>query len=153
MIRVLIGPVLDLSLSVAPAYAWTEYKNDRYIDFDGDLVNEIIIESKQGAGSNHYVEDMRIFKDKYPALDLIFSIRTRDSTYGFKPPSQYNRDIISTVEVTEQAPENNGVRDIVVRSRKVFYKDGENKIKDREEDLGSKTFKWNGAVYQEAVSR
>ena len=40
--------------SPGPLYsAWTEYKNTSYIDLDGDFVNEIVIESKHGAGSGH----------------------------------------------------------------------------------------------------
>lgn len=133
-----------------PAYSWTEYKNVRYMDLDGDSTNEIIIEAKHGAGSNHYIEDMRIFKDNYPELDLIFSIRTVDSTYGFKPASPYNCDIISAAQFTEQTPENNGIRNIIVTSKKISYKDEGNKVIDKEEDLGTKIFRWNGKAFIES---
>ena len=70
---VLLSPLIFFL--IMPVYAsWTEYKNIRYMDLDGDLTEEIIIEAKHGAGSNHYLEDMRVFKDKYPELELIFSI-------------------------------------------------------------------------------
>lgn len=128
-------------------FAWTEYKNIKYLDLDGDLANEIIIESKHGAGSNHYIEDMRIFKDNYPQLELIFSIRSLDSYFGLEVPNNYN--IVSDVRFTEQTPENKGVRDIIVASKRVYFKDEENKVIDKEEDLGAKVFKWNGKSYVE----
>ena len=127
---------------------WTEYKNIRYMDLDGDLTEEIIIEAKHGAGSNHYLEDMRVFKDKYPELELIFSIRTLDSTYGFEPSSHYNCDEISEVHFTEPNLEN-GKRDIIVKTKKIYYKDENNKTVDKEEDLGTKIFKWNGQSFVE----
>ncbi len=129
------------------AHAWTEYKNVRYMDMGGDLAGEIIIESKHGAGSNHYIEDMRIFKDNYPELALIFTIRTLDSYFGLEVPNNYN--IVSDVKFTEQTPENKGVRDVVVTSKKVYFKDKENKVIDKEENLGSKIFEWNGKSYVE----
>ena len=134
-------------------YAWTEYKNIRYMDLDGDLANEVIIEARHGAGSNHYIEDMRIFKDNYPKLDLIFTVRTLDSTYGFKHPSPYNCDIISSVEFTEPTIQNNGVRDIVVKSKKISYKDDENKVIDKDEILGTKIFKWDGMKFVESKAQ
>lgn len=129
---------------------WTEYTQVSYVDMDGDLVSEIIIKAKYGAGSNHYVEDIRIFKDYYPKLDLIFSAKTLDSSFGFENPSEYNYDIVSTVEITEQTPENNGIRDIIVKSKKIYYKDWENKIIDKEEDLGTRVYKWDGKKYIES---
>ncbi len=131
---------------VTPAYSsWTEYNNIRYLDLDGDLADEIIIESKQGAGSNHYIEDMRIFKDKYPELELIFTVRILDSYFGLKAPNNYN--IVSDVNFTEQTPENKGIRDIIVASKKVYFKDKENKVIDKEEDLGTKVFTMYGGSY------
>lgn len=131
---------------VTPAYSsWTEYKDIRYLDLDGDLADEIIIESKHGAGTNHYLEDMRIFKDKYPELELIFTVRILDSYFGLKAPNNYN--IVSGVKFTEQTPKNKGIRDIVVTTEKVYFKDRDNKIVDKEEDLGAKVFKWNGKSY------
>ena len=132
------------------AHAWTEYKNIHYMDFDGDFADEIIIEAKHGAGSNHYIEDMRIFKDNYPKLDLIFTVRTLDSTYGFEPSSPYNCDVISSVKFTEPTIQNNGVRDIIVKSKKTSYKDDENKIINKEEILGTKIFKWDGMKFIES---
>ena len=70
---------------VSSIYAsWTEYKDARYIDLDGDFLPEIIIESKQGVGLGHYVEIMRIFKedDKLEGLRRIFVIATLDSSFG-----------------------------------------------------------------------
>lgn len=127
--------------------SWAEYKNVRYMDMDGDLADEIIVESKQGAGTNHYIEDMRIFKDNYPQLELIFSIKTLDSYFGLEAPNNYN--IVSDVKFTEQTPENKGFRDIIVTSKKVCFKDKENKVFDREEALGTKVFKWDGKSYVE----
>lgn len=132
------------------AHAWTEYKNIHYMDLDGDSANEIIIEAKHGAGSNHYIEDLRVFKDKYPELELIFAIRTLDSTYGFELSSPYNCDVISSVEFTEPTIQNNGVRDIVVKSKKISYKDDENRVIDKDEILGTKIFKWDGMKFIES---
>jgi len=131
-----------------PAYSWTEYGNIHYMDFDGDLMDEIVIKAKHGVGSGHYIEDMRIFKDKYPELELIFSIRTLDRYFGFESPNSY--DVVSDVKFTEQTPENKGIRDIIVKSKKIYYKDEENKIVDKEEDLGIKIFKWNGKTFVES---
>jgi len=132
-----------------PAYSsWTEYKNVSYEDLNGDMEQEIIIEARHGAGSNHYLEDMRIFKDEYPELKLIFSIRTLDSFYGFAPSSPYNCNEISDVKFTESIFKA-GVKFIIVKSKKIYYKDSENKIIDKEEDLGSKLFKWNGKTFVE----
>lgn len=142
---VILATVLMLCLLI-PAYSWTEYKNIRYMDMDGDLANEIIIESKHGAGTGHYIEDMRIFKDNYPELELIFSIRTLDE-YSLEP--QYRYAIVSDVEFTEQTPENKGIRDIIVKSKKIYYKDEENKVVDKIENLGTKIFKWNGMDFAE----
>lgn len=141
--------LLTLMLCFAiPAYpSWTEYNGIRYLDLDGDLTDEIIIEAKHGAGSNHYIEDMRIFKDKYPELELIFTIRTLDSYFGLEANNNYN--IVSDVKFTEQTPENNGIRDIVVTSKKIYFKDKDNKIVDKEEDLGTKTYKWDTAKFIE----
>ena len=130
------------------AYAWTEYKNIRYMDVNGDLANEIVMETKHGAGSNHYIEDIRIFNDKYPEVELIFTVRTLDSTYGFTPPSPYNCNVISTVEFTEPRRQN-GIRDIIVKSKKISYKDDENKVIDKEENLGTKIFEWDGERFTE----
>lgn len=140
--------IILLCLS-APAYSLeTEYEPARYMDMDGDLADEIIVEARQGAGSNHYVEDMRIFKDESHELKLIFSIKTLDSSYGFEPSSPYNCNEVSEVEFTEQNLKN-GTRDIIVKTKKIYFKDGENKVVDKEEDLGIKVFKWDGKSYVE----
>ena len=104
----------------------------------GHFVNEIVIESKHGAGSGHYMEIMRIFKEaeKSEGLDLIFKMTTLDSIFGYGPGSEE----ISTVEFTEPNADN-GLRDIIVKSKQIYYKDEENKIVDREEDLGTKIYK------------
>jgi len=149
----------------ATAYAsWEAYKDVGdinvegdfkvgYIDIDGDFAKEIIIESKHGAGSNHYLEMMRIFKEKGGQdweLDLIFSIWTLDSTFGFVGEmKQYNCDIVSEVEFTEAIAENKEIRNIIVKSRKIYYKDDENKVMDREEELETKVYKWNGTKFEE----
>lgn len=127
--------------------SWTDYKNVHYMDLDGDLVNEIIIETKHGAGSNHYIEDMRIFKDKYPELELIFTVTTLDSYFGLEASNNYN--IVSDVKFTEQTPENKGIRDIVVTAKKVYFKDKDNKIIDKKEGLRIRTFKWDGTNFVE----
>jgi hypothetical protein len=106
------------------------------------------VESKHGAGTGHYIEDMRIFKDKYPELELIFTVRMLDSYFGLDASNNYN--IVSNVKFTEQTPENKGIRDIIVESRKVYFKDSDNKIIDKEEDLGTKIFKWNGKAFIES---
>jgi len=138
--------ILIFTLVSAPVYAWTDYANVRYMDFDGDLENEIIIESRHGAGTGHYIEDMRIYKDQYPKLELIFAVRTLDSYFD---PSSEIFDIVSEVEFSEQTPENEGIRDIVVKSRKIYYKDEQNKVVDKEEELGTKVYKWNGTKFEE----
>ena len=146
--QLILGWVIILGLTFLlfkPTYAsWTEYKPARYMDLDGDFKNEIIIETKNGAGSGHYIEVMRIFKDDYHNLKLIFEIFTLDSVFGEGP----GNDDISTVEFTEQNPQT-GLRDIIVKSKRIYYKDDQNKIIDREEEQGSKIFKWNGKVFVE----
>jgi hypothetical protein len=122
------------------------YKNIRYMDMDGDLADEIIIEGRHSAGTGHYIEDLRIFRDEYPNLKLVFSVRTLDSYFAGK---DYNYDIVSEVKFGEQTPANKGARDIIVRSKKVFYKDNEHKVIEREEKLADKAYKWNGTVFEE----
>ncbi|MFA7000756.1 MAG: hypothetical protein WC352_01235 [Candidatus Omnitrophota bacterium] len=124
------------------SYAWTEYKGVRYLDLDGDSTNEIIIESKQGAGTGHYIEDMRIFKDKYPELQLIFQTRTVDEYFT----DDYHYKIISEVEFSDSTL-NSGLRDIIVVTKKIYFKDDENKVVSKEEDLGTKVLKWEGTAY------
>lgn len=137
--------------SASSIYAWTDYAKDiRYIDFDGDLENEIIIESRHGAGTGHCIEDIRVFKDKYPELELIFTIKTLDSHFNSIYAVGKYYDIVSEVEFTEQTPENKGIRDIIVKSKKIYYKDKDNKIVDKEENLGTKIFKWNGESFVES---
>lgn len=147
--KILITAILvcfvSLVVSIQPCLSWTEYSNIRYMDLDGDLASEIIIEAKYGAGSNHYIEDMRIFKDKNPELELIFTVRTLDSYFGLDAPNSYN--IVSEVKFTEQTPENKGVRDIIVTSKKIYFKDKDNKVIDKEEDLGVKVFAMYGSSY------
>ena len=147
LITAILVCFISLAVSIHPCLSWTEYFNIRYMDLDGDLAEEIIIESKHGAGSNHYIEDMRIFKDKYPELELIFAVRTLDSYFGLDAPNNYN--IVSSVKFTEQTPENKGIRDIIVESKKAYFKDSDNKIIDKEEDLGTKIFKLNDNFYVE----
>jgi hypothetical protein len=134
-------------LSPSAAYpSWTEYKKIRYIDLDGDSADEIIIEARHGAGIGHYIEDMRIFKDKYPKLELVFSIRTLDSYFVDR---NYNYDIVSEVKFSEPAIQNKGARDIIVHSGKVVYKDDEHKLIEREEKAADKIYKWNGVAFVE----
>lgn len=135
--------IILIALLICPSvYAWTAYSNVRYLDLDGDFEEEIIIESKHGIGTGHYIEDMRIYKDKYPELELIFHIRTLDSYFNsIYNPGKY-WDLVSEVEFTEQTPENKGIRGIIVKSKKIYYKDID-KTFDREEDLGTKVYKWN----------
>lgn len=165
LLPTLISIIIFLCLPI-PAYSlWENYKDIGdinidgdfkvgYIDIDGDFINEIIIEKQYGVGSNHYQEDMRIFKDPTgnEELELIFYIVTLDSTFGFSGESrQCNCDIISEVEFSE--PDiNSGLRDIIVKSKKIYYKDDENKIIDKEEDLWIKTFKWDGMFFVEDSS-
>lgn len=111
--------LFSLTAPIQLCLSWTEYTNVRYMDFDGDLVDEVIIECRHGAGTGHYIEDVRIFKDAYPELELIFTIRTLDSTFGFSGEEEkYNCDIVSDVKFTEQTPENKGIRDIIVKIKK-----------------------------------
>lgn len=139
-----------MSCSLIPAYSWTEYLNVRYMDFDGDFADEVIIECKHGVGIGHYIEDIRIFKDKDPELELIFTIETLDSHSGYISPNFPAQDVVSDVEFTEPTIENKGIRDIIVKSKKIYYKDEDSKIVDRIEDLGTKTFKWNGKAFVES---
>jgi len=145
MRTLIISILVLLFISPLANASWTEYTTVRYMDLDGDLADEIIIEAKHGAGSNHYIEDMRIFKDNYPKLELIFTIRTLDSYFGLEANNNYN--IISDVKFTEQTTKNKGVRDIIVSSKKVYYKDDENRVVDKEDDLGVELFKWNGKTF------
>jgi len=149
--KLLLLPILTLLIILYPftlaCPSWTEYTNVRYLDLDGDFTDEIIIECKHGIGTGHYIEDMRIYKDKYPELELIFHIRILDSYFN----SIYNVgeywDIVSEVEFTEQTPENKGVRDITVKSKKIYYKNID-KTFDKKEELGIKVYKWNGKRFE-----
>ena len=133
--------------------SWKEHTDVSYLDLDGDLVNEIIIESNHGAGSNHYIEDLRIFKDVYPELKLIFHTRTLDRTFGFDgEKGKYNYDIVSQVKFTEPNAQS-GTRDIVVKSKKTYYKDKEQKVVDREEDLGTRIYKLDNGSFVEQIKR
>jgi hypothetical protein len=132
-----------------PAYAtWTDYEDARYLDLDGDFLPEIIIKSHHGAGSGHYVEMLRIFKEADESADLrcIFMTTTLDSIFGYGP----GNDDISIVEFTEPNIDT-GLRDIIVKSKKIYYKDDKNKVVGREEDLGTKIYKWNGDRYVESA--
>jgi len=164
LLLLVIFTSITMLYPLIPVYAsWEAYKDVGgmnidgdfkvgYIDVDGDFINEIIIEKQYGAGSNHYLEDLRIFKDPEGSkeLELIFYIVTLDRTFGFVGEmKQYNCDIISKVEFTEPTVENKGIKDIVAKSKKIYYKDKNNKIIDKEEDLGSKIFKWDGTKFEE----
>ncbi|MDD4352802.1 MAG: hypothetical protein PHU71_07570 [Candidatus Gracilibacteria bacterium] len=140
-----------ISFSSLTYASWSEYKNIRYMDVDGELggQDEIIIESKHGAGTGTYVEHMRIFKDDFPDLKLIFHIQTLESYFG---PPEYNYDEVSEVKFTEPSPKG-GSRDIAVHSKTIYYKDAEHKVVDREEDAGVKVFKWNGKKFVEDKSK
>ena len=141
--------ILICSFPMPACSSWTEYSDVRYMDLDGDSNNEIIIEAKHSVGSNQAIEDIRIFKDDHPELRLIFHVRTLDRQYGpfveFTP-----QDTVSTVTFTEPQPENYWVRDIIVESKTIYYKDDACQIVDREEELGTKVFKWNGEIFAES---
>jgi hypothetical protein len=115
------------------------------MDVDGEAGDELIIETKHGAGTGTYVEDMRIFKDNYPDLKLIFHIKTLESYFG-SPDDSY--DEMSEVKFTDPSPKD-GTRDIVVHSKTIYYKDTEHKVVDREEDAGVKVFRWDGSKFVE----
>jgi len=138
--------VLSVTLFFSPTLAlsaWVEYSNAEYLNLDGESGDEIILTSKHGVGSNHYVEDMRIYKDLYPELKLIFSVKTLDSNYGFASPSPYNYNEVSGVKFSD--PNNKtGARDIIVETRKIYFKDSENKSSDKEEKARKEIFTWNG---------
>lgn len=136
-----------ISFSSSAYASWSEYKNIRYMDVDGELggQDEIVIESKHGAGTGTYVEHIRIFKDNFPDLKLIFHIQTLESYFG---PPEYNYDEVSEVKFTEPSPKG-GSRDIAVHSKTIYYKDAEHKVIDRVEDLGIKMFKWDGSKFAE----
>jgi hypothetical protein len=125
-------------------FAWSEYKNTSHMDFDGDQSEELIIETKQGVGLGHYVEDMRIFKDDGSELKLIFEIKTVDEYFidgnHFK--------ILSDVTFSEP-DKTTGLRTIAIASKKIYFKDDENKVISKEESLGTKIFTWNGKTYLE----
>lgn len=154
----LLQPILILTTilyCLSPAYAtWTDYKDARYIDLDGDFLHEIVIESKHGAGLGHYVEMMRIFKEneKITELSLIFKIWTLESWFG-NLPDKPDSDTINEVEFTEPNIES-GLRDIIVKSKKLYYKDKDHKIIEKEEDLGTKVYEWDGDsfTYNEKLS-
>src|SRR5215216_6297043 len=148
--KVLILPLLFSVILVGTAYSSSiEYNPARYLDCTGDLTDEIIIKAKHEAGSNHYIEDIRIFQDKYPHLDLVFEARTLDRTFDFeKEMSKHNCDIVSTVEFAEPDLKK-GTRDIIVKTKEIYYKDDENKVVDRTVPLETKVYKWNGKSYME----
>jgi len=155
MKRKLIIIIFILLCFCIPVQAfWSTNTNVRSdIDFDGDSIYEIIIETGHGAGSNHYIEDLRIYKDIYPELKLIFNIRTLDKTWGFEGDLvEYNADIVSKVNFTEANPDT-GYKGIIVESKKIYYKDPDFDHKDidivREEDLGTKVYKWDGEKFVE----
>ena len=148
IIRLFFAFMITLGLS-SSAYSWTEYKNVRYMDLDGDFQNEIIVEAKHGAGTGHYIEDLRIFKDEYPNLRLVFSTRLLDSNFLDLDNDKYNYDIISDVKFTDQNPQD-GRREIIVKKTKVFYKaKGASRIVVKKEDLGGAIFKWDGKEFRE----
>ncbi|MBU0694689.1 MAG: hypothetical protein KKC11_08515 [Candidatus Omnitrophica bacterium] len=159
-LSILISIIIFFCLPIPECLSWEAFKDVEdintdgdfkvgYIDVDGDSINEIIIKKRYGAGSNHYLEDLRIFKDSEDnkELELIFHIVTLDSIFGFSSEKQYNRDIVSEVEFAEPTPENKGIRDIIVKSKKIYYKDAVNKVIDREEGLETKVFSMYGSSY------
>lgn len=138
----LIG-VFFCSLSLA---SWAEFSNVSHdIDFDGDFVNEIIVESKHGAGTGHYIEQMRIYKDEFPEMKLLFSIRTVDKIWGTPKEGPLGSAIISDVEFTEQDG-TNGLRDIIVKTKEVIYKDDLGTI-EKEQNFFEYVFQWDGKVF------
>jgi len=55
---------------VVPAYAaWNEHQSVEYVDLvnnkDDFQDTEIILKSRHGAGTGHYVEMLRIYKDTF----------------------------------------------------------------------------------------
>jgi len=124
------------------------------MDFDFDFENEIIVETQYGAGSNHYLERLRVFKDAGHELKLIFDVWTLDKTFGFEGDMvKYNADIVSEVEFTEPDPDN-GIRKIIVRTKKIYYLDPDFDRKDedivKEEDIDTKVYWYNGEIFTDA---
>jgi hypothetical protein len=141
---VLLGLIICLFCS--PLYAtWSEYKSVQYMDFDGDLVDEIIIKTAHGAGSGHYIENVRIFKDDGAEFELIFMETTLDSYFGY---GTHNNDTVTSIEFSEPNIES-GIRDIVTKTETRYYKDNDHEVFDRKEDLGAKVFRWDGAKFME----
>lgn len=114
-----------------------------YIDIDGDFTYEVLMKETIPAGSGHYVEMLRLFKrDGNRNLYQIFSIRTLDSYFGYDEVEGIPNDDISVIEFTEPDIET-GLRDIIVKSKTVYYEDSESRIIEKEEDLETKVYKWH----------
>ncbi len=141
---------LLLLLGIASyCFAWSEYENYTYLDFDGDSLDEIIVESRTVVDDNHYREDMRIFKDELPEWKLIFHAQTMDST--FRIPGKENTEVISEVKFKRPDPEDSRMY-IVVKTRKIYYRDTMNKRPSKLEDVGTKIYMWDGTVFSEFSS-
>ena len=123
-----------------------------YIDIDGDFNPEIIIQKGYGAGSGHFVEDLRIFKDPEgeKELKLIFYVTTLEKFFGHDIEG-VAKDYVSKVEFSDPDPKS-GLRDLYVKRHITYYKtsewqdDDESNIKEVE-DLGVKTYEWNGEKF------
>jgi len=117
-----------------------------YIDMDGDFTYEVLMKESISAGSGHYVEIMRLFKrNENRDLYQIFSIRTLDSYFGYDEIEGIPNDDISVIEFTEPDIETN-LRDIIVKSKTVYYKDNKSKIIEKEKNLGTKIYKWDKEI-------
>jgi len=129
-----------------------------YIDIDGDFNPEIIIQKQYGAGSGHYIEDLRIFKDPEGEreLKLIFYITTLEKFFGYDIEG-IAKDYVSKVEFSDPDSKN-GLRKIYVKSYIIYYNtsewqdDDESNIKEVE-DLGNKIYRWNGEKFVEVVRK
>lgn len=135
--------ILSLFL-IKPVFAWKDNKDVRFEDLDGDYTSEVILTSMSSGGTGVGHEEMRIFKDKDPNLELIFYIET---VYEYDLQMNHVKKE-AQVTFSEINPKT-GAKDIIVSIKEIEY-EKEGKPVNKTTDLGKKRFIWNGKKYVEA---
>ena len=136
--------ILFLILLLFPAelsFAWRKQKDVRFEDLDGDYVGEIILVSGESGGTGTYREEMRIYKDKNPELELIFQIETLHD-YGH----QMNRGREESQVTFLEDAYKSGMKDILVTHKHIIYEEKGVSINETI-DSGEQIFVWDGTKY------
>ncbi len=142
--RIFILVLISFLFLVKPSFAWKDNTGVRLEDLDGDYVDEVILTSASSGGTGIGHEEMRIFKDKDPTLELIFYIEIVDE-YDLQMNHVKKEAQVTFSEINPKT----GAKDIIVATKEIEY-EKEGMPVNKTTDLGKKRFIWNGKKYVEA---